>query len=111
MIGSSVASATLPHPAKRVHRVPQPGAAPGYGAGHCFLRRQAGGILGGTVKRFVPLLLAVTIAGLLTVVAAPAGAAKFDNCDLLTKKQVSKILGHKVVATKLDKLGRGAAGE
>ncbi|MFN8027794.1 MAG: hypothetical protein U0W40_15980 [Acidimicrobiia bacterium] len=54
------------------------------------------------MKRVVILMAAVLAAlPVLALGAVPAGAAKADNCDLLTKKQASKILGHKVVATKL----------
>lgn len=50
-------------------------------------------------RRFLPVVLvAVALVG---VCAAPASARKVDNCDLLTKKQVSKYLGFKVVDTEL----------
>ncbi len=56
------------------------------------------------MKRSLPLFVAAVLAvGLTLAGTGPAGAAKFDNCDLLTKKQASKILGYKVVATKLTK--------
>lgn len=47
----------------------------------------------------VPALALVTV----SLLGAPAGAKKYDNCDLLTKKQVSKMLGFKVVETELAK--------
>lgn len=52
-------------------------------------------------RRLLPVVLvAIALVGAL---AAPASARKVDNCDLLTKKQVSKFLGFKVVDTELNK--------
>jgi len=54
------------------------------------------------VKRLLLLFVAAALAGGLTVAGSGAvGAAKPNNCDLLTKKQASTFLGYKVVATKL----------
>lgn len=46
-------------------------------------------------------VLTLVVIALVVTAAPPAGAKKYDNCDLLTKKQVSKMLGFKVVATEL----------
>lgn len=54
------------------------------------------------MKRLLLLFVAAGLAVGLTVAGSgAAGAAKPNNCDLLTKKQASNFLGYKVVATKL----------
>jgi hypothetical protein len=47
------------------------------------------------------VVLALVVTAFVVVAAPPAAAKKYDNCDLLTKKQVSKMLGFKVVETEL----------
>jgi len=56
----------------------------------------------GPVRRLLVLVVAAGLTVGLTVAASgAAGAAHPNNCDLLTKKQTTKFLGYKVVATKL----------
>ncbi|MFA5883444.1 MAG: hypothetical protein WDA60_06300 [Acidimicrobiia bacterium] len=57
------------------------------------------------------VLIALLVATVGVVGAAPAGAKKSTTCDLLTKKQVSKILGHKVVTTASEKNKTNGAGQ
>lgn len=50
-------------------------------------------------RAFVTLVGVLLVVAAGVVAAAPAGAKKSTACAYLTKKQVSKILGHKVVET------------